>query len=130
MVQVFPRFCRWIASAEPVIVILIAPALLFPSPGRLLIVLVMPVVWLCGKRMTGHLIPPTPINSSLFLLLAMVAVSLFATFDVRYSLGKVSGVVLGVLFFWAVSRWTTTREHLAIGVAAFLLAGGALAIIG
>ena len=66
----------------------------------------------------------------LWLLVTMVAVSLYATFDVRFSLGKVSGVILGVMLFWAVTRSITTRERLALGVAAFLLAGGGLAIIG
>jgi len=55
---------------------------------------------------------------------------LYATFDIRFSLGKVSGVVLGVLLFWAVVRWTRTRERLTLALAAFLLAGGGLAIIG
>ena len=69
-------------------------------------------------------------QAALWVLLVMVAVSLYATFDVRFSLGKVSGVILGVLLFWAVTRWITTRERLALGLVAFLLADGGLAVIG
>jgi putative inorganic carbon (HCO3(-)) transporter len=69
-------------------------------------------------------------NASLGLMMAMVGVSLYATFDIRFSLGKVSGVILGLLLFWAVVRWLTTPERLKIGVAAFLAAGGGLAVVG
>jgi len=124
------RLCRQIAAAEIVIVILVAPVLLFPSPTRLTAALLVPLVWICAWRTTGRLIPSTPLNASLLVLLAMVGVSLFATFDVRYSLGKVSGVMLGVVLFWAVTRWMVNRERLAIGVAAFILSGGVLAAIG
>ena len=69
-------------------------------------------------------------NAALWLLLAMVGVSLFATFDVRFSLGKVSGVILGALLFWAIVRWLTTTARLLTATAAFLLAGATLAIVG
>ena len=69
-------------------------------------------------------------NPALWLLLAMVGVSLYATFDVRVSLGKVAGVALGVALFWALARWATTRARLTALACAFLLAGGALAAIG
>ena len=124
------RCARLIASAELPIVAAIAPVLLFPTPNRLVSLLVVPVVWLCAWMASGRAIPRTPLNLALWLLLTMVAVSLYATFDVRFSLGKVSGVVLGVLVFWAVTRWITTRERLSLGLIAFVLAGGALAVIG
>ena len=124
------RCAKLIASAELPIIAAIAPVLLFPTPTRLLALFVVPLSWFCAWLTTGRVIPRTPLNLALWLLLTMAAVSLYATFDVRFSLGKVSGLILGVLLFWAVSRWITTRERLAIGLAAFLLAGGALAILG
>jgi putative inorganic carbon (HCO3(-)) transporter len=60
----------------------------------------------------------------------MVGVSLWATYDPRFSLGKVSGVVLGVVLYWAVVRWITTSERLRLGLAIFVVAGAALAIFG
>jgi len=111
-------------------VLALAPALLFPTPTRLLVLSVVPVLWLCALHATGRLVPATPLNVALWVLLIMVGVSLYATFDTRFSLGKVSGVVLGVLLFWVVVRWTTTRERLTRALAAFLLAGGGLAIVG
>ena len=126
----FVRISTSVAAAELSILILISPALLFPTPARMLVVLVVPVMWLCVRHASGHTIPPTPLNAALLLLLVMVGVSLLVTFDVRFSLGKVAGVVLGALVFWAVSRWVTTPWRLAAATIAFLLCGGALAVIG
>jgi len=117
-------------SLEIVIVLAIAPVLLFPTPTRLIALSLVPVLWSGAWLTSGRAIPQTPLNPALGLLLMMVAVSLYATFDIRFSLGKVSGVILGVVMFWAVTRWTTTRQRLEISIAAFLVAGGALAIVG
>ena len=124
------RSAELVTSAELLIVAAIGPVLLFPTPTRLLVLVVVPLLWFCAWLTTGRAIPRTPLNLALWLLLTMVAVSLYATFDVRFSLGKVSGVILGALLFWAVTRCITTRERLSLGVAAFLLAGGGLPIIG
>ena len=124
------RISTPVAAAELVILILISPALLFPTPARLLVLLVVPVMWLFVRRVSGHIIPPTPLNAPLLLLLVMVGVSLLVTFDVRLSLSKVAGVILGVLVFWAVSRWVTTPWRFAAAAIVFLLCGGVLAIIG
>ncbi|HEX9367581.1 MAG TPA: O-antigen ligase family protein [Vicinamibacterales bacterium] len=126
----FARVSPPVAAAELLILILISPALLLPTPARLLVMLVVPVMWLCVRRVSGHIIPPTPLNAALLLLLAMVGVSLLVTFDVRFSLGKVAGVVLGALVFWAVSRRVTTRRRLAAATIGFLICGGVLAVIG
>lgn len=128
--RIFVRISTSVAAAELLILILISPALLFPTPMRMLVLLVVPIVWLCARHVNGHLIPPTPLNGALLLLLVMVGVSLLVTFDVRFSLGKVAGVILGALMFWAVSRWVTTPWRLSAATMAFLLCGGVLAVIG
>jgi putative inorganic carbon (hco3(-)) transporter len=69
-------------------------------------------------------------NAALWVLLTMTGVSLYATFDVRFSLGKISGVLLGVLLYWAVTRWMTTASRLRMGTLAFLMAGAGLAVVG
>jgi len=126
----FSRIAKTVTSTESLIVGALAPALLFPTPARLLVLAVVPFLGLCAVRSTGQAVPSTPINAALWCLLAMVAVSLAATFDIRFSLGKVSGVILGVLVFWAACRWITTRERLDVALAVYALAGAALAVIG
>jgi putative inorganic carbon (HCO3(-)) transporter len=124
------RLIAGVAAAELPIVLLISPALLFPTPARLLLLVLVPLTWACHWYRGDRIIPLTPLNVSLFMLVAMTGVSLFATFDVALSLGKVSGVLLGVLLFWAIARWTTTRERLNLLTAAFVVAGAGLAIVG
>ena len=124
------RLARIVAAVELPVVVLIAPALLFPSPTRLAVLAVVPVLWWSARVTTGEAIPRTPLNFPIYVLLAMVAISLVATFDVRFSLGKVSGVILGVLLFWSVVRWLTTPEKLYVATAVFILLGALLAIVG
>jgi putative inorganic carbon (HCO3(-)) transporter len=124
------RWPRLIAAAELPILIAISPALLFPTPSRLLVLAVVPVFWAGARLAHGRVVPATPLNPALWLLLAMVGVSLFVTPDPRGSLGKVSGVILGVLLFWAIARWLTTPARLRIAIGAFVLAGLTLAVVG
>ena len=124
------RLAAVVTAAELPILLVIAPALLFPSPARLTVLVVVPVVWLCARAATGELIPCTPLNTSLWLLAGCVGMSLVATFDMQYSLGKVAGVILGMLLFWAVTRRLTSRNWLRLGVAGFSLAGAVLALLG
>ena len=124
------RVARRIAAAELPIVLAIAPALLFPTPARLALLAIMPIVWCCARASGDHCVPRTPINAGQWVILAMVGISLWATFDVLASLTKISGVVLGALVFWAVSRWLTTSVRLHFGGAVFILAGALLAVIG
>lgn len=69
-------------------------------------------------------------NVPLWILLIMVCASLGVTFDIRFSLGKVSGVFLGAFLFWSLARWLITPGRVKAGVAAFMLAGAGLAIVG
>ena len=125
-----PGVTASLAAAEPLVVLAIAPALLFPTRARLVVLALVPVVAWANRRVDGRAIPSTPLNACLFLLLAMTAVSLGVTFDVRNSLGKVCGVVLGALVFWAMARWTTSERRLCVAVGAFVLAGAILAVLG
>lgn len=124
------RLAAIVTSMEGLIVCAIAPALFFPSPARLLVLFIVPIVWWCAWRTTGHAVPRTPLNVVVFVLLAMVAVSLFATADVRSSLGKVAGVCLAILVFWSANRWISGRARLTIAMAGYVLAGAGLAGLG
>jgi putative inorganic carbon (HCO3(-)) transporter len=128
--RAIPRAARLIAAAELPLVLAIAPLLWFPTPARLLFLLLVAPVWIGARIATGGFLPNTPVNIPLTLLLAMVGVSIWVTSDMQLSLGKVAGVLLGTLLFWAVVRWIATPVRLRFGIAAFVLAGGALAAIG
>ena len=98
--------------------------------NKVLFLAIMPLLWFIAWIARGELIPQTPLNIALFLLLFMVFVSLFATFDVSFSLPKVSGLIFGVAIFFAIVRWLVSPERLWPGLQLYLTSGGMLAIIG
>jgi putative inorganic carbon (HCO3(-)) transporter len=124
------RLAKAITGLEPLIVFALSPALLFPSPGRLWALAAIPALLLSARMATGRCLPSTPLNVSLGLLVATVAVSLWATADIGYSLGKVCGVVLGLLIFWSMTRQIGSYEGVRNAVRLFLIAGAAFAVIG
>src|SRR5262249_6110489 len=67
--------------------------------------------------------------ASLLLLLIMVGVSTFVTFDLQFSLGKICGLLLGVLLYLGITGWTTSRARLGLLVAILPAAGGSLAVL-
>lgn len=80
--------------------------------------------------MRNRLIPRTPLNLPILVLLVMAGVSLLATFDVRVSAGKVAGLAIGTGVFWAVTRWIDTRARLDTALTVFVVTGATLAAVG
>lgn len=119
---------RFTARVEIATLVLLSPLFLFPPTGRVLLTLIvlLPFPWLASLAKTGEPFPRTALNGSLLLLLVMVAVSLYATFDVLFSASKVLGVVFGIALFFAIVR----SARLAIAIDVFVLAGTALAALG
>jgi len=111
---------------------LLAPLLLFPPLGRplLLLILFLPLVWVFGLIMSVEPLPLTPLNGALALMAVMVLVSLWATFDIEFSAGKVLGVVLGMAMFFAIVSLMRRTTRIDIALNLFILSGTALAIVG
>jgi O-antigen ligase len=124
------RWAPTITNFEIPVLLAISPVLLFPTPGRLVVLAVVPVLLAAASISTGRAIPRTAMNVALWFLLAMVVVSLFVTIDIGVSLGKVCGVLLGALLFWAIARWVTNADRLQFATRVFLLAGVGLAAAG
>lgn len=120
--------CRY----EFATLVLLSPLFLFPPAGRpiLTLILLLPIPWLVALRKGGEALPRTALNGSLALLVIMVAVSLYATFDIFFSASKVLGVVFGVAVFFAIVRHLRTLGHSSLAIDLFALAGSALAAIG
>ena len=110
--------------------ILVAPLLLFPRVGWMPAALIVPAIWLASFAIRRHFVEPNLLNPLLLALLVMVGVSVWATFDVAFSLGKISGTLLGVFVFLAAIQWISRRRRLRIAVGAFLTVGASFAILG
>lgn len=115
--------------------LLAAPFLIFPNPQRSLVMLVIPASWILhwalsqlksenNKSTLSHPspapLPQTPLNSGLLLLAIMVLVSTWATYDVAFSLPKLSGVVLGFGAYFAIARESSNAKYWWISFLIFL----------
>lgn len=127
----FPRpAAKIVAALELPVLAALAPALLFPTPVRLLGVLALvPVFWV-QHQLGRPTVPATALNPALWLLLIMAGVTLLVTPSVGVSLDKVCALVLGVLLFWALTRWIGTEARLRVAAVGFAIAGAGLAVIG
>ena len=112
---------------EPGLLILSAPFLLFPTPVRSLFLLVVPALWIARWAATGHFITRSPLDWPLALLVLMLLVSLYATFDIQHSLPSVAGVILGLGVFFALVHHSRSRGGWALALALYILGGVALA---
>lgn len=109
---------------------LVAPLLLFPRIAWMPVALIVPGIWLVSFAVRRHFVEPNLLNPLLLALLAMVGVSVWATFDVAFSLGKIAGTLLGIFAFLAAIQWIDRRRRLWIGVGLFLAAGASFAVLG
>jgi len=78
------------------------PGLLFPGGWRTAVLIILPLLWIGNRIITGHFVPRTPYDVVILTLLVMVLVSLYATYDIAVSLPKITGVLLGVSAFYVV----------------------------
>jgi putative inorganic carbon (HCO3(-)) transporter len=112
------------------LLVLAAPFLLFPSPTRSLALLVVPGLWIVAWLGGREPLARTPLNATLLLMFCMVLISLWATFDIGYSLPKICGIVLGVGVFFAVVREAERPRGWTLNLLAFLGIGLGIAVLG
>ena len=110
-----------------VVLLAAAPWLLFPGGWRSAVLIVLPLLWIGNRIVTGHFIARTPYDVVILGLLLMVLVSLYATYDIAVSLPKITGMLLGVGTFYVVVGFIDTPKQLdqvlmllLLGVAVFL----------
>jgi putative inorganic carbon (HCO3(-)) transporter len=94
-----------ILEYEWLVLALVAYPLLFPRPWTTPLLLVIPGLWLVRALRKGSLLPLTPLNVPLLLLAIMLAVSLWATYSIEFSLPKISGLIFGLGVFFATVRY-------------------------
>ncbi len=124
------RLIRILAALELPLILAIAPLLLMPSPRRAVALLLVPLLWGCSWLTTRRLVPLTPVNTSLWALLGLAALSLLVTPDAVFSLAKITGVALGITLYWALVRWTSTLRRTVWAAGAFIGSAAALSVLG
>lgn len=141
-------FAEWLVRAELLILALLSPFFLFPAPERVLPLAILPVLWLARRVARKHFIPPTPFDWAIALLLVMVLVSMYATFDLAFSLEAITLLLFGIGLYYALVEWNSgspgAYSHATTGptarlradrrlvwtFAVYVLAGVALASVG
>ncbi|MCL5995620.1 MAG: O-antigen ligase family protein [Chloroflexi bacterium] len=107
-----------------------APFLLFPSPRNSPAFLLLPVIWIAGLLAKREPVPRTPLNLALLLLFVMLLVSEWATFDLMFSLPKITGMILGIAVFFAIVRAGQTTLGWWLSLLAFLGVGVSISVFG
>jgi hypothetical protein len=119
---------EWVVRRELLWLALLAPFFLFPDRRWALVLAALPTLWIARRIARGRFLPRTPLDWPIALLVVMVLVSLFATFSVEYSLGKVLGLLFGVALYYALVEWADTDQSMSlrtiIGPKAHLVATG------
>ncbi len=115
---------------EPIVLFLLAPFALFPSPTRFVALLVIPALWTWRWKRSRHFIPCTPLDGAVILLALMVLVSLYATYDIAVSLPKIAGLLLGFAVFHAFVRMGEWRAGWWLGSSGLLVGGTSVALLG
>ena len=95
---------------EPLWLALLLPFFLFPTPGSILVLLGLPALWIIRRVARGRFSPATPFDWAICLLLLSVLVSLYATYDLRVSLDKITLLLFSVAALYAIVEWTSHRQ--------------------
>ncbi len=105
------------------------PFLLFPDGYKVLILLVLPLLWLFRWRITGHIISRSPLDWSVLLMLLMILISLWATPDLSFSIGKIAGLLFGIVLYYQLLDLGETKTDVQLLIMLFVFVGIGLAII-
>ena len=120
------RIAEWIVRLEWLVLAILAPLLIFPNATRSLALLGIPLLWTARKIARGRFIRRTPLDWAITLLMLMVLVSLYATFDIAISLPRIAILLFGVAVFYAMVEAIQSDVMLQWASAAYLLAGAGL----
>jgi putative inorganic carbon (HCO3(-)) transporter len=109
------------------------PPALAPRAELAPLLLAIPLARLAFWRRRGRPLEPSPLNLPLLIIFTMVLVSLWATYDIGQSLGRISGMVVGFGIFALVGREASSSSRHIFCLAAYLLGGlglSGLALLG
>ena len=121
------RAAALLSRYDWLILLLLLPLVLFPTPGRAAAWLLLPLLLVARRKAggpTGRFLPATAANTILLLLALMILISTWATPDLAFSVGKVISLTHSLLLFFAVvtvARRGAAQRHAAVGL---LLLGG------
>lgn len=115
---------RWL------VLILVSPFLLFPTPGTVFALLIVPglgiLFWFAGEKPFAR----TPLNPVLLLLVLMLPVGLWVATDFTVTLPKLAGLILGLGVFDCFVHYGSSPRGWILCLVAFLSMGLGIALVG
>jgi putative inorganic carbon (HCO3(-)) transporter len=96
-----PRATTWWGIIEWVCLLLVTPLLLFATPTRAPLLLVIPALWGLRRLILGRFVPCTPADLPILVLMVMGGVGFCVSPDPRWSQMKIDALLLGVGFLYA-----------------------------
>jgi putative inorganic carbon (HCO3(-)) transporter len=120
---------RWLTGFEWLVVMAIAPLLLFPTAyphWTVAALILLGILWLLCRES----LPVTPFNGALFLFALMIPIAIWTSALPELTLPKASGLVLGLAVFRAITLTVHNRRSLGLALVAFCLLGGAIVAVG
>lgn len=106
------------------------PLFLFIQPELSWILLLLPITWLISLFAKKKPIPTTPYNLTLLIISIQVLISLYATYDVAFSLQKVTGVIWGITLFFSLFRLSNSLKGLFITYTIYIAGGAGILLLG
>lgn len=113
------------------VTLLLAPWFVFPDPRVTpWLLLAFPALWLLRWWVQGWVSVVTPVDLPVAILVGMVGVGVWATYDLGVSFPKIAGVLYGVALAYAFANAVHTRRGLWIGVTGLALLGAGVIVLG
>jgi len=107
-----PRATHWWGLIEWACLLLITPFLLFATPTRAPLLLVIPVLWVLRRLILGRFVPPTPVDVPVLVLMVMGGVGFCVSPNPGWSQMKIDALLLGVGFLYATVDLLEPAERL------------------
>ncbi|MBU4202454.1 MAG: O-antigen ligase family protein, partial [Acidobacteria bacterium] len=112
----------WMEWVFLVIILLAGPLFVFPRAQFLWLTAIVPVLFVFTAVLKKRILPRTPLDWALLVLLLEVLATCLLVPDLMFSLAKITGVLYGILLFYALVA-VVTRPAVWKWLAAALLAG-------
>jgi len=121
---------NWVDWSYLFLLGIISPIFLFPSTKYLWLILLVPFVWIFQAKINNQFLVKTILDWPIALLSVQVLATCFIVPDIEFSLPKISGVLYGILVFYALSAILTHEITIKLGIVLFLVSGCILSILG
>lgn len=107
-----------------------APFFMMIQPKFSWILLFIPLTWLITLLAKRKPFPTTPFNLAFLIMSIQVLISLYATYDIAFSLQKVTGVIWGMTVFFSLLRLSQKHNGILISSLVYLVGGAGILVLG